>query len=296
MDKGQICAVIVSFNSPETLTACINSSLNQVDTIIVIDNSSIYFKDFIRKLNYPNKILFVFNETNKGLGYALNQGIKYSLDNSYTWTLLLDQDSELSENMVHNMMQSYENLDNKTKEETVLITPIIFDRYFKNLLPPIVTTKLFNKKIINPKTDCFIHFNLTSGSLLKNKAISKVGFMNEKYFIDYIDFDYCFRIINNNYKILLCKNALLYHSLGEKKHKAFFNFTEHTSIRVYYQTRNRLFTLVKYGKKYKSFLYAEIFRFISKLFKILILESNKKEKLKMYFKGIYDFMKDMKNS
>jgi len=291
-NKDTICAVIVSYNSPENLEACVHSSLNQVDKIIVIDNSSnLFLRRDMNSSNYPNKVSFIFNETNKGLGVALNQGIQYSLHNNYTWTLLLDQDSIPAENMIHEMIHSYENLDSKTKEETALIVPAVFDLHFKKILPAVVMTNLMNKKLKNPKNDSFVHFHITSGTLIKNEVIPNIGLMNENFFIDFIDFDYCFRVLNNNLRILLSKEALLYHSLAEHKQKFFFHFREHNHTRVYYQTRNRLFTLCKYGGKYKSFLYSESCRLISKFLKILFLESDKTKKIEMYLKGIIDFMR-----
>jgi rhamnosyltransferase len=71
-----------------------------------------------------------------------------------------------------------------------------------------------------------------------------------------------------------------------------FRFREHAPLRVYYQTRNRLFTVRKYGRAYPSFMYAESFRFISKFAKIVLLESDKAEKLREYVRGIKDFMRD----
>jgi rhamnosyltransferase len=287
---NKICAVIVSYNSPRNVTACINSSLNQVDKIVVVDNSSdIHLKKSIRNMKPSDKVSFIFNETNKGLGYALNQGLRNSLDNKYEWTLLLDQDSLLSNNMVAEMISSYKNLTD-VKKEVALIIPVIYDVNFKKTLPPIITTNFLNKKIKNPKKDTFVHFQITSGTMVKNEVIKYTGLMNEYFFIDYIDFDYCFRAADKGYKLLLSRNALLYHRLAEKKRKFFFSFREHEPFRVYYQTRNRLFALFSYGKRYKSFLYSESCRLVFKFFKIIAVESNKRQKLKMYFKGIKDFI------
>lgn len=288
---NKICAVIVSYNSPPNVTACINSSLDQADKIVVVDNSSdIHLKNSMRDMKYSDKVSFIFNETNKGLAYALNQGLQYSAANKYEWTLLLDQDSLLSNNMVDEMVSSYGNLSDDIKKEVATIIPVIYDVNFKKALPPIVTTNFLNKKIKNPEEDTFIHFQITSGTLVKNEAVKYIGLMNEYFFIDFIDFDFCFRVLNEGYKMMLSRNALLYHKLAEEKHKLFFHFREHQPSRVYYQTRNRLFTLFIYGKRYRSFFYSESCRFICKFLKILILESNKKEKIKMYKDGIRDFI------
>jgi rhamnosyltransferase len=290
--EKKVCAVIVSYNSPESVMTCIDSLEGQADKIVVVDNSAdSQVKDILCALPHADKIAFIFNETNVGLGAALNQGLQYSVNANYRWTLLLDQDSILAENMVFEMIRSYEYLDDETKESTAMVVPAVFDKNFKKMLPSVITTNFLNKKIGRPSNDCFVHFHVTSGSLLKNALVSRAGLMNENLFIDYIDFDYCFRILDRNLRILLSKNALLYHSLAETKQKLFFHYREHQPIRIYYQTRNSLYTLFKYGKKYRSFLYFEIFRLIRRPVKTMLWESQKIQKLRMYFRAIRDFIR-----
>ncbi len=289
----KICAVIVSYHSPENVRSCINSLLRQVDKVVVVDNSADpQVKEMLCSLPQADEIAFIFNETNVGLSRALNQGLRYSMDADYQWTLFLDQDSTLAEDMVPEMLRSYGQLADEARESIAMVVPVVFDRNFGEILPSVITTPFLNKKVRNPAGDCFVHFHITSGSLLRNALVSRIGLMNENLFIDYIDFDYCFRILNNELKILLSKKALLYHSLAETRQKLFFSYREHSPIRVYYQTRNSLYTMFKYGKKYRSFLYFEIFRLIRKPVKALMRESQKIERLGMYLKGIRDFIRE----
>lgn len=290
---NSVCAVVVSYNSPEDLRSCINSLLPQVDQVVVVDNSDdSRTKEILCALPEAGKVAFIFNETNIGLGAALNQGLQYSMDANYQWTLFLDQDSVLADDMVADMLRSYGQLANEAKESVAMLVPVVFDRNFRKIVPSVITTSFLNKKVRNPSADCFVHFHITSGSLLKNVLVARIGFINAKLFIDYIDFDYCFRILNSELKILLSKKALLYHSLAETRQKLFFSYREHRPIRMYYQTRNSLYTMFKYGKKYRSFLYFEIFRLIRKPVKALLRESQKIQRLGMYFRGIRDFIRE----
>ncbi|MEW6570846.1 MAG: glycosyltransferase family 2 protein [Nitrospirota bacterium] len=293
MNKS-ICAVIVSFNSPGKLKNCIDNSSYQVDEIIVVDNTTNpELKDKIGNIASSEKVRFIFNRENRGLGAALNQGITHSLKNNYFWTLLLDQDSMLTENMIDEMIRSYHNLRDDLRARTAAIVPLIYDSDFNKEIHAIVTTKLLNKKIKNHSGDAFIHFQITSGSMIRNDVIENIGLMNEYFFIDFIDFDYCFRILSKGYKILQSRNALLYHSLGEKKSRLFFQFREHNDpSRLYYQIRNRLLTLSAYGKNHRSVLYSESCRIFAKFFKVLFLEYNKQAKMKMFFRGIADFLRE----
>jgi rhamnosyltransferase len=266
--------------------------LPQADEVIVIDNSSDEeARQRIKELSSRQRVSLVLNEGNEGLGRALNQGMRHSAERGYIWTLLLDDDSVLSDGMIAEMMRSYHNCSADAREAVAAIVPAVYDKDMNEYIPSVVTTKTLNRKLDSLSGDAFVHFHITSGTLLKNEIIKKVGLMNERLFIDYIDFDYCFRILEQGYKILLSGNAVLYHALGRGRELLGFQFREHTPLRVYYQSRNRLYTMWKYGRKHRSFLYAEAFRFLHKFLKIIILESGKKEKLRMCGRGIADFLR-----
>ena len=286
-----ICAVIVSYNNSDKLKKCIESVLHQTDRNVVVDNSNEETKEVIRKSSYPDKVYLILNRDNMGLGCALNKGIKYSLDNNFEWTLLLDQDSVLTENMLEEMVFSFNKMSASQQRQTAAIVPVVHDVQSKKEIPSIITTHFLNKKLELPQKDTFVHFHITSGSLLKNKIIPDIGFLSEDFFIDYIDYDYCFRIIEAKLKILLSKNAFLMHSMAEHGYRYIFNFKEHEPKRLYYQTKNRLIVLLRYGKNFRSFFYEDVFRLTAKFFKILILEKHKVEKIKMMFLGIKDFIK-----
>lgn len=291
MDSS-VCAVVVSYNSPALLTECINSAIGQVNKIVVADNSTdpaaIHaVRTFCAK---EQNISLLFNEGNRGLGYALNQGLEYSLRNGYEWTLLLDQDSTLSRNMVREMCLSYESLPERDRKKAALVAPVVYEKNSKKEFPPLVFTSGFlSKRIKRPLKDTFIDFHISSGSLMNNRLISKVGFFKENLIIDYLDYDYCFRILALDLKILLSKNAILHHSLGKPGRKFGLIFKEHDSRRIYYQTRNRLLLLSMYGRQYRSFLFEQSVRLIGKFFKILLLESEKAAKIKFLLKGISDY-------
>jgi rhamnosyltransferase len=291
--NNSICAVVVSFNEPLRLKECIRSLSGQTDKIIIVDNGSVRgLDDVSASLGFSGELHVIRNGRNVGLAAALNQGIRYSLDNAFKWTLLLDQDSSLTENMVPELLKSYAMLDPSERESTAAIVPVVIDRNFGEILPSVIMGGFINKKVRKPPRDVFVHFHITSGSLIRNEVFARTGLMNELLFIDYIDFDFCFRMLEANYRILLSTNAQLSHSLGERKGGMMLGLRQHASQRVYYQTRNRLFTIFKYGRKYRSFLFAESLRCVGKFFKIILLESHKKEKIRMYGKGIRDFIRD----
>lgn len=274
-----ITAVIVSYNDYDTLDKCIESVLPQIKKIIVIDNSNIEGKPKLEE-----KIIYIKNKKNLGLAKALNIGIKESISLNSDWVLLLDQDSISDKNMIQNMISSFQTM--KNKDEVAQVVPVVFDKNKKKYFPSYIFKKLNVKKVFIPNRDCFVDFHITSGTLININLLNNIGFMNEDFFIDYIDFDYCFRIREKGYKILLSKEAVLYHHLGKKSKFLLFQFIEHSSERIYYQVKNRIIVMKKYKSLYPSFVFKESTNLILKLFKIILIETNKIDKLYNYIKGM----------
>ena len=109
---------------------------------------------------------------------------------------------------------------------------------------------------------------------------------------NYIDFDFCFRILENNYKMIKCNSALLFHSLGDTKLRNFFgkqiSYTNHSAIRRYYMTRNRIYCWSKYKSVAGNFIKKDKQCFKNELIKIILFEDDKLFKIKMIIRGIKD--------
>jgi len=121
--KISVAAVIVVYNEYQPLIELIKSLAEQVDIIIIIDNSDYNYKvpDVVLDLAFVKYRRLPFN---KGLGAGINEGIKLSKEAGAEWVLLLDQDSIVSNGMVHCMLEEY-----KKKSDisiVVMICPDVF--------------------------------------------------------------------------------------------------------------------------------------------------------------------------
>ncbi|HZH60170.1 MAG TPA: glycosyltransferase family 2 protein [Metabacillus sp.] len=277
MEKNNVCAVIVSYNPEENIYKNMNTLKNIVDYVIIVDNGS----SSINSLNSLKKIEFsienckiVYNNCNKGIAYALNQGCKLAIEKGFDWVLTLDDDSSVPENMVDVLLEKYEELnDNKIK----ILAPIITD---------------FSGKNKNVKS-MYIDTAITSGSLMKLDSFDKVGFFEEAYFIDMVDIEYCFRLKSNGYKIYQVAEAILYHRLGRQKSilkigKREWKALNHNEIRKYYIYRNTFQMYKRYFFKYPIPLLLSTKGVLKIFIDTLVIEENKAIKVKMMIKGIFD--------
>jgi len=231
--NSKIYSIVVAYNPDiKHLNESIKRLIEQTDKVIICNNS----KDDII---FDNKDLIVFNfGENKGIAEAQNIGMHWAFDNDADFIIQLDQDSLIGERMVDSLINCYFELSKKNLNPG-LIGPLEHD----------IKTKINNHKRIAKgvrvnKDIWRVQETISSGALIPKEVFLKVGDNNEKLFIDLVDIDFCWRVQKEGYGVFVCKNASLSHRLGNGKKKVLFNYyiDIHPPIRLYYQTRNLLFS------------------------------------------------------
>lgn len=89
-------------------------------------------------------------------------------------------------------------------------------------------------------------FLLASGCLIPVRVLEEVGPMNEAYFIDHVDLEWCLRARKRGYRMVVDTAARLEHSLGDNTVQLPGRAQPvhvHGPIRCYYLTRNTIFLL-----------------------------------------------------
>lgn len=283
---NNVAAVIITYNVGEEFKDRINKLKNKVDEIIVVDNGSGI--DTINILKELEKLITIkYLEENKGIAYALNRGIEYAISKDYKWILTLDHDSIVTDNMIVNMLNCYSGLSKELKEKVAMLVPRHIEESDINL-----------KELgsISDENYTEVLTEITSGALTKSKVYKDFRLYDEKLFIDLVDHDYCLSLNENGFKIVQVNSAILIHNLGETSKKNILGVqmlpTNHSAIRRYYMTRNRLYIWKKYKKKFPKWVLVDKRRFVSETVKIILFEENKFEKLKFIKKGISDYNKN----
>jgi rhamnosyltransferase len=172
----------------------------------------------------------------------------------------------------------------------------LLDVFLHNSMVGISAAFPVNKLYPKLPADDKIHKNdvvITSGNLINLIAYNKVGPFLNKLFIDYVDFEFCFRLGMNGFDIYINNAAIIYHSVGELKKlyslgKSYYT-TNHSPLRLYYRTRNRFYIRSLYYKEFRKFFKHDWWKFNKEILKIFIAESAKIEKMKMIIKGYGDY-------
>ncbi|MBR5177783.1 MAG: glycosyltransferase family 2 protein [Lachnospiraceae bacterium] len=274
-DNCTILAGIVTYNPDlDKFTECLEAVLKQIDNVYIFDNASQNI-DQIQLLlkKYESQVILYKNSCNDGIATALHNIMEFASTNHYDWVLALDQDSVLQPGII--------NYYRKAINKCPLAGMFTCQRTDRNFHENIDNS---SKKAIT-KVPCCI----TSGSLTKVKAYNETSGYDKSFFIDAVDFDFCFTLREKGYKIYRINRIGLLHEVGHGENRRFLFkniiiFNENPT-RIYYMTRNK-FKLFKKHQEYS--LPNLIYRECELFFRLCLYEKDKTKKLKMFFKGLLD--------
>lgn len=225
----KIIAIIICYKTTEQdIKKTLSSIYNQVESVIIVNNDSTKY-DYSMYKNVINIIL----GDNYGIAYAQNIGIKKAIEMDSDYILLSDQDTIYPENYIESFYPYIE------QNKASMYCPVFFDTISKSYAP-VVLKKLI--PIYNICEPTYVEQAIASGSIINLNCLNNVGLMNEALFIDYVDHEFCWRLISKGYKILTIPSIVITHSLG-KCQKTILNkkITIWSDIRYYYLIRNSIY-------------------------------------------------------
>ncbi|MDF8368741.1 glycosyltransferase family 2 protein [Weissella paramesenteroides] len=274
MNTYEIDAVIVTYNPDKKLLfENISAVQNQVNKVVIVDNGSDNFKSWENEFNSTNIVLKHLNK-NMGIAYAQNFGIKYAKHENVSWVLTLDQDTVLPKSYVEELLET------GLSDDIGILSGRFVDRSFKmkeNFIDDIEKVKDI----------------ISSGNLVNIRAWQKVGGFDNQLFIDYVDFDFNYKLQRAGYNIYRVNNVTYDHEIGEgvseSRYKTFIGLKnkyifDHSYIRLYYINRNRIIVRSRYpefGSPYKM-----IIREIINLREIFLFKPSRLKKFIFSIKGI----------
>lgn len=205
--------VVLTYNQLDYTKKCIDSIRDYTtrDTyeIIVVDNNST--DGTVDWLRVQNDIKVIYNQENLGFPKGCNQGIKISKGDNI---LLLNNDTVVTHNWLDNLITCLYSSD-----KIGAVGPItnycsnyqaIGVSYNNDLVEMHKFAKTLN--ISNPEKWeerlRLIGFCL----LVKRSVVEAIGFLDEQFSPgNFEDDDYCLRIRNEGYRIMLCNDTFIHH-------------------------------------------------------------------------------------
>lgn len=287
-----IVAGIVTFEPEiERFTENLASISAQVRHVFVYDNGSANSHDVAAAAESVSNCSVILSATNDGIARALNQLAEAATDYGAKSILTLDQDSVAFPNMV-------QRLSTELVDRVGMVTPYIIDRNkqtveeFEQLSLPLV------EEYRQPARKGAI----TSGALLTIAAWREVGGFDERFFIDYVDYDLNQRLMDAGFKILRVNTAALLHEVGQASptwlkvprkdlaghwHVERFYSFGHSPSRCYYKARNRILFTRKHGRRL-GLTHEGAWQIPQQVLLTFLFERNRFAKLSAFLRGVRD--------
>lgn len=272
-----IAGVVILYHPDmELLSANIQTYFSGLKQLYVYDNSETKtpgIEEALTKIN--SSIQYNFFNTNEGIAKRLNQAMDQAALNQYDYLLTMDQDSSFKVGD----FEKYKILIQSSTYNNVA-------QFGVNCQPD------FTQPNKHPEAALTL---ITSGSILNLHLTKKIGLFNEDLFIDFVDAEFSYRVIQNGYLNLIFSNIVLNHALGTLiEVRSLGNLKKsmriiHAPIRVFYIVRNGLFLLFK-AKGLTPAMKKDVFRCIKIIKNDLIYNTQLFSVYMNLFAGIYAFM------
>lgn len=273
-----VCAVVVAYYPDAEFEARLACILGQVATLLIVDNTPSELslsQAFIEK--WAGALHLISNRANRGIAFALNQGLKFASDAGYEWLLTLDQDSQCLEDMVETLLA----VANTTNPKPMVIGSNYYDSQNNRIKVPFGN----NTPFLEQKTV------ITSGSLVAVELTTTIGGFRNDYFIDQVDHELCLRARVNGHRVIIACKPVMLHSVGNiggARLPLLGILPNHPPVRKYYIARNSIVTIGAYWRSEPVWCTKRLIRLLLGLLEMSILETNRIQKTRAFFAGILD--------
>lgn len=242
-----VAAVVITWNDIEMTTACLRSLCASTYTnlkIILVDNGSVEPCGQRLKAQFPQVELLALPE-NRGFTGGGNAGFKRGLELGAEYVQLIGNDSVLDKDAVTCLVRALEAHPEAGGASPLLLDPdgetvqfywATLDRnkamHFHHEVPAPLDSRAWPSRESE-----FIPFVCM---MWRARVLREIGLLDDSIAISCDDLDYCIRVANGGYSLLMATDARALHRGGSTTGR-------YSPYILYYTVRNRLFCLFKYG-------------------------------------------------
>jgi rhamnosyltransferase len=231
-------AVVVAYapDRPRLLALC--ALLGRHANVIVVDNTPV--------ADAPPAVpgtLWLSMNGNAGIAAAQNAGIRAALERGAEAVAFFDQDSLPEETLLPNLVAAL------GQPPRGVVAPVCVDMRTGREYPPF----RFNRwgwarpaPAAHETGPVAADLIISSGSIAAAGAFEQAGLMDEDFFIDYVDLEWCIRCRRAGVPITVVPSVSMPHAIGDAviENGPLTTFV-HSPVRAYYRLRNAFLLLRK---------------------------------------------------
>ncbi len=250
--SARTAIIVLNWNSHQMTADCIRSlvAMDASDSeIVVVDNGSSDGSEQHLRREFPQITLF---RQHRNLGFAggCNVGIRYALARGVEYVLLLNNDTYVAPDFLHEMLSRIEESD-----QIAAVCPKIYFADHPNVLwyaggdfslwtgspkhrgwRQVDHGQCDNNQAITQATGCAM--------LVRSVALRDVGLLDEQFWAYVEDLDWTLRFAEQGYRVVFAPKAHVWHRDGGTSVKLMGSGSQ--SIRQFFSTRNMVFVARKH--------------------------------------------------
>lgn len=260
----------------------ISSLATQVDDLCIVDNTP-DTDEGDRVCQLASNITYFPLYENLGIAAAQNIGIQHFMKLEYDFVVFCDQDSVSPDNLIPKLKNAYFELSRIYSIAAIGPMPLNKKTGTAYLYPQ----EIISKECSSDMSYYIMHSLISSYSLVPVENFKKIGIMQERLFIDFVDQEWCWRA--NNHCGMVCilyPEIRILHELGVSKRFCGVAISVSTPFRLFYQTRNLLWLCkVKYVPN--NWKKRNVAKLIPKFIYYTIFTKERLTYMKEFIRGLY---------
>jgi rhamnosyltransferase len=284
-----IPAVVVLFQPEPDVEDNLRALLAECGWVLVADNGTP--AEYRERWSALPGIEWLPMGGNVGVAEALNRGLARVREQGGAWAVTFDQDSRPEPGMVRALWRLAQ-----AQPRAAVVCPRIHEAGSDPAAYRWVSRHpglpLLFRRVPCTGTDLpEVTMAVTSGSLIELTAWKQLGGFDGGFFIDYIDTEYCLRVVRAGRAVAVAGDALLRHRLGARARHVLlgrdFRSMNHAPFRHYYMARNRVATWRRHALAVPHWAAFDLSFLLYNLTRVLLFEQQRWAKVKAMARGTW---------
>ena len=201
--------------------------------MVLVDNTE---RTYLVELAHENECALIPLSKNTGVAHAQNTGIDYALKCGANIVLYFDQDSAIGSNFVKNLLSPLD------PGSPGVVSPVCYDGKGSFEFPSLIIGRygnLVKQKKTRTNSPFCVDVVIASGTAATAETYVIAGMMDEEFYIDFVDTEWCLRCRSRGIPIYVVPSAIMKHSIGNETIDLWImKVLIHSPVRCYYQIRN----------------------------------------------------------
>ncbi len=237
-----ICGVVVTYHPAEDIFENLQAIVAECGEVLVVDNGSA--KAICDRMAVVSGVTLLALEHNAGIAAGLNRAALWSRGRSLFGMIVFDQDSKPLTGFVSELWATHDRNPRAAVIGSRIVEAGREESSYRWVRRNPCWPGIFQRVACDGGDLSEVTMVISSGSLIELEPWSRLGGFDEGLFIDYVDTDYCLKVIRSGAHVAVASGASLQHHLGKRATGRVLGKDlrpmHHAAFRHYYMARNRM--------------------------------------------------------